>query len=93
MPAKSTAPVAAPAEEVVDPGPAPAEAVPGEKQRESMITFMRKKFAAEKRVTVKLRHDGDVFVQVNGYSFLIKPNVKVEVPESLIPLLEDAGYI
>ena len=92
MPAKS-APSEAPAVEVVAPAPAPSDALPGEKDRESMLAIMRKKFAAEKRVTVRLRNDGDVFVQVNGYSFLIKPNVKVDVPESLIPLLEEAGYL
>jgi hypothetical protein len=54
---------------------------------------MAEKFAKEPRREVKLRHDGDVFVSINGYSFLIKPNVKVKVPESIIPLLEDGGYL
>lgn len=65
----------------------------GEAVQRSMLNVMADIFAKEKRVPVKVRNDGDVFVQVNGYSFLIKPNVKVEVPESLVTILEDAGYI
>lgn len=79
--------------EVVTPVEAP-EAVPAaEESHRSMMRYMADKFAKEKRVTVKIRNDSDVFCQVNGYSFLIKPNKKVEVPESLIPILEEAGYI
>ena len=71
-----------------------AEAVSdSEEAQRSMLNVMADKFAREKRVPVKVRNDGDVFVQVNGYSFLIKPNAKVEVPESIVPLLEDAGYL
>lgn len=71
-----------------------AEAVSdSEEAQRSMLNIMADKFASEKRVSVKVRNDGDVFLQVNGYSFLIKPNVKVEVPESIVPLLEDAGYL
>lgn len=92
MPAKDTVLAPEPAVEVLAPAE-PPEPVPGEKARKSMLATMRDKYAKEKRVTVKLRHDGDVFIQVNGYSFLIKPNVRVEVPESLVPHLEDAGYI
>jgi hypothetical protein len=65
----------------------------GEEAQRSMLNIMRDKFKNEKRVTVKVRNDSDVFLQVNGYSFLIKPNTKVEVPESIVPLLEDAGYL
>lgn len=32
----------------------------------------------------------DVFVQINGYAFLIKRGVDVEVPESVVGVLEDA---
>ena len=88
--AKSTA--AAPAEvpaEVVVREAAPSDEV----ARQNMLGIMREKFANEARVPVKLRNDGDVFVSINGYSFLIKPNVKVMVPESLVQHLEDAGYL
>jgi len=61
--------------------------------RQSMIDHMAEKFAKEERVEVKVRNDGDVFLSVNGYSFLIKPNVKVKVPKSIVPLLEDGGYL
>lgn len=71
-----------------------AEAVSaGEEAHRSHLNIMADKFASEKRVTVKIHNDRDVFVQINGYSFLIAPNVKVQVPESLVPILEDAGYL
>jgi hypothetical protein len=60
---------------------------------DSLLDKMKKHFATAKRQTVKIRNDGDVFVQVNGYSFLIKPNVKVEVPTEIATLLDEAGYI
>jgi hypothetical protein len=86
--ARTAAPTETPAEVVAPEGVATDEA-----RRQSMIDFMAEKFAKEPRREVKLRHDGDVFVSINGYSFLIKPNVKVKVPESIIPLLEDGGYL
>jgi hypothetical protein len=92
MPAstKVSAPEAVEVAEVVEAPVAPTNA---ESHRQSMIDFMAEKFKNEKRVEVKCRHDGDIFVSVNGYSFLIKPNVKVKVPESILPLLEEAGYL
>lgn len=60
---------------------------------DSMLDVMRKKFAAEPRVRVKVKNDGPVPVQVNGYSFLIRENVWVEVPESVAAILDEAGYI
>lgn len=60
---------------------------------ESMIAQMRRKFANEKRVRVKVHNDGPVPVQVNGYTFVIRENVWVEVPESVAAILDDAGYI
>lgn len=71
----------------------PEPQIAAEAARQSMIDFMAKKFAAEPRVEVRCRNDGDIFLSVNGYSFLIKPNVKVKVPESIVPLLEEAGYL
>lgn len=61
--------------------------------QQSMLNVMRDKFKAEPRVKVKIHNDGPVSVQVNGYSFLIREGVSVEVPESVAALLEDAGYI
>lgn len=59
----------------------------------SMIDKMKARFAGERRVPVKVHNDGPVFVQVNGYSFLIRENERVEVPESVARLLDEAGYI
>jgi hypothetical protein len=59
----------------------------------SLIDLMKAHFAKEERVEVKVRNDGDVFVQINGYSWLIQPNVKVKVPKSVALLLEQGDYI
>ena len=61
--------------------------------QQSMLNVMRDKFATEKRVPVKVHNDGPVQVQINGYSFLIREGVKVEVPESVRDILDEAGYI
>lgn len=61
--------------------------------QQSMLNVMRDKYAAEKRVRVKIHNDGPVTVQVNGYSFLIREGVAVEVPESVAEILDAAGYI
>jgi len=79
--------------EVVTAAPVASATPAAEAAHRSMLDLMADKFKNEKRVTVKVRNDADVFVQVNGYSFLIQPNKKVEVPESIVPLLEEAGYI
>lgn len=61
--------------------------------QQSMLNVMRDKYAAERRVPVKVHNDGPVQVQVNGYSFLIREGVRVEVPESVAEILDEAGYI
>jgi hypothetical protein len=75
--------------------PAPSGAIVTEATlgRESMLNVMRDKYKTEKRVRVKVHNDGPVQVQVNGYSFLIRENVPVEVPESVAEILDQAGYI
>lgn len=60
---------------------------------ESMLNTMKRIFAEMPRVKVRVHNDSDVFVQINGYSFLIKPGKTVEVPEQVAEVLEDAGYI
>lgn len=50
----------------------------------------------ERKVKIKLFLDGDkykddVFVAVNGRTYLIKRGVEVEVPESVAKVLEDSG--
>ena len=59
----------------------------------SRIDKMRQHFLKQPKRRVKVRNDGPVRVQVNGYSFLIQPNVVVEVPEQVAQLLEEADYI
>ena len=61
--------------------------------QQSMLNVMRDKYAKEKRVRVKVKNDGPVSAQVNGYTFLIRENEWVEVPESIAELLDAAGYI
>ena len=59
----------------------------------SRIDKMRKHFLSQPKRRVKVRNDSPVRVQVNGYSFLIQPDVYVEVPEEIADLLEQADYI
>jgi hypothetical protein len=61
--------------------------------QQSMLNVMRDKFASEPRRKVKIHNDGPVSVQVNGYSFLIREGIPVEVPESVAEILDAAGYI
>lgn len=75
---------------------APAAVVPPtspEIARISRLDEMKKYFKTQPRVRVKVRNDGDVPVQINGYTFLVQSNVSVEVPQDVADLLEAAGYI
>lgn len=76
--------------EVVEPV---ADKIAVQAAHDSLIDKMKKHYAKEKRVPVKVRAESDVPVQVNGYTFLIKPGERVMVPESIAKLLEDADYI
>lgn len=64
-----------------------------ESERQSMIDKMRDYLAAQPKRRVKVRNDGDVFVSINGYSVLVKPNVWLHVPEPIAQLLEEGDYI
>jgi hypothetical protein len=66
---------------------------PAEAKRVSLIDYMRDWLAAQPKRRVRARNDGDIFVQINGYSLLIQPNVYVDVPEPVVTLLEEAGYL
>lgn len=54
---------------------------------------------SEKKVSVKIQKDplnpkdGVVPVCINGYFYQIKRGEKVEVPETVADILENAGYI
>ena len=90
MPVKTA--VDAPAEVIV--GKTSEEVrIEGEAAHLSMIDRMRAHYKTEKRVRVKVRASHDVPVQVNGYTFVVQPNVYVDVPESIALLLEEADYI
>lgn len=79
--------------ETVEAALAPQVVAAGNLARQSLLDRMRAHFAQEKRVRVKVHNDGPVTVQVNGYTFHIRENVAVEVPESVATLLDQAGYI
>lgn len=61
--------------------------------RMSTLDKMRDYYKTSPRVRVKIRNEGDVPVQINGYTFVIQSNVAVDVPEDVATLLEEAGYI
>lgn len=86
-------PIEIPGAPAAVPGPSAAVQLEATVGRESMLNVMRDKFKTEKRVRVKVKNDGPVPVQINGYSFLIMENVWVEVPESVADILDAAGYI
>lgn len=52
---------------------------------------MRDYFASRPKVAVKTREDE--WVQVNGYTFIIKGGVRVEVPDDIANILEESGRI
>jgi deoxycytidine triphosphate deaminase len=62
-------------------------------QRQDKFTedTMRQYFAQQKKVSIKTREDQ--WVQVNGYTFIIKANERVEVPEDIANILEESGRI
>jgi hypothetical protein len=86
MPAKINVetPKTAPVEE-----PTPSQ----EQAHQSVIDSTRDQLRAQPKVQVRVHSDGDVPVQINGYTYLIQPNVKVSVPESVAILLDEAGYL
>jgi len=64
-----------------------------EAKRTTLIDYMRDYLGKQPKRRVKIHNDSDVFVQINGYSILIQPNVPVDVPEPVAVLLDEAGYI
>lgn len=100
MPARSktatSAPAPAPEEgvEVAPPVPVEINRSEAEQRHISLLDMMKAHYKTEPRREIKINNsDHDVSVQVNGYTFVIQPKVKVKVPESIAVLLEDAGYI
>jgi predicted transcriptional regulator len=88
---KSTAP-----EEQVEVIAAVPEKVVGtqaEQAQRSLIDKMRDYLSKQEKVEVRVHNDADVFVQIQGYSYLIQPGVKVKVPRPVAELLDEAGYL
>lgn len=52
---------------------------------------MRDYYATQKRVSIKCANDE--WVQVNGYTFIIKKGERVEVPSDIANILEESGRI
>lgn len=60
--------------------------------KESEVKKMEAHFAAQKKVRVRIRpEDGEQWVEVNGYSFLIQPGEWVRVPEQIYDMLVEKG--
>jgi len=73
---------------------APAiEAHEGEDAKVQAATYdyMKAYYAAQPRVSIKCQEDQ--WVQVNGYTFIIKGGERVMVPKDIADLLEEAGRI
>lgn len=77
---------------VVPTAPSTAKPTTAE-QREDKFTenTMRDYYAAQPKVSIKTREDE--WVQVNGYTFIIKKGERVDVPKDIADILEDAGRI
>src|SRR5690242_4098724 len=76
----------------------PAEAAVGDgpevAAQQSRIDEMRAHFAKQPKVRIRIRkEEGDQTVQINGYTFWIKAGERVDVPEQVAQILEDAGLI
>ena len=60
-------------------------------RQKSDFERMRAHLAKQPKVRVRLRED--TFAQLNGYTFLIKANQPVMVPEQVYELLVNAGRV
>jgi hypothetical protein len=52
---------------------------------------MRDYFASQPKTSIKTRDDE--WVQVNGYTFIIKKGERVDVPQDIANILEESGRI
>lgn len=79
------------ADSVTRVGPSAADKRTDERDAGVSFAAMKKHFDSQKKVSVKVAEQQ--FVQVNGYTFIIEPGQRVEVPEDVARMLEDAGVI
>lgn len=65
----------------------------GTDAKEAVITEnkMRQYFSSQPKVSIKTQEDQ--WVQVNGYTFIIKGGERVEVPRDIANILEESGRI
>lgn len=70
---------------------APAETSEEHKAALEAQNKMKNYFASRPKVSIKTQNDE--WVQINGYTFIIKGGVRVEVPVDVADLLEESGRI
>lgn len=77
----------------VTPKPPAADKPTSAEQKQDEFTehTMRDYFASQPKVSIKTREDE--WVQVNGYTFIIKKGERVDVPTDVAEMLEEAGRI
>jgi hypothetical protein len=65
----------------------------GKEAREDALAEnkMRDYYASQPKVSIKTREDE--WVQVNGYTFIIKAGERVDVPKDIADILEESGRI
>lgn len=66
----------------------PGTAGQDDKDAQDMISYMRDYFAKQDKFPVRLKEDQ--WVQINGYTFIIKGGERVKVPEDVYNMLADA---
>lgn len=69
----------------------PAPVSPEKRADEFTHNTMQDYFAKQKKISIKTRQDE--WVQVNGYTYIVKGGERVEVPEDIAKLLDRAGKI
>lgn len=81
------------AKDPVIPAPEPTPVYTSEDAAKDKMTeeYMRDYYDKQEKVSVKTREDE--WVQVNGYTFIIKKDTRVSVPKDIAQILEDAGRI
>jgi hypothetical protein len=62
-----------------------------EKAMKMTEDYMRRWFASRPKVTIKV--PDDTWVQLNGYTFIVKGGERVAVPDEVANILEEAGRI
>lgn len=72
-------------------GNAPGFDTETEKAAKMTENYMRDHYAKQEKVSIKCAEDQ--WVQVNGYTFIIKGGERVSVPKDIADILEASGRI